>query len=157
MGRPPKPSIDRYNKYIDVREEDECWFWNSYHNAEGYPIIYSEGKNLRVSRYSYELHIGKIPEGLLVCHTCDNVRCVNPNHLFLGTNNDNMKDKAVKGRSAKGIGHGRCKLSEEDVLFIRNNCRAYDPKLGVKALSETYGISVAQVRRIVLGLQWGHI
>lgn len=82
--------------------EAQCWVWAGSLNTKGYGLISSNGGNIVTHRISYELHNGSIPDGLLVLHRCDRPSCVNPNHLFLGTHQDNMDDMAAKGRSTRG-------------------------------------------------------
>jgi hypothetical protein len=100
-----------------------CWEWVGAHDTDGYGRIGLSKKTLYAHRISYELHRGDIPDGLLVCHRCDNRQCINPDHLFLGTNRDNIVDASKKGRLAqfakRGENHPMAKLSNLDVQFIR--------------------------------------
>jgi len=121
-------------------EETGCWEWiaHTYNFEHGQFQFNKNGKQQRIlaHRFSYELHVDAIPEGLLVCHTCDNPSCVNPEHLFTGTYSDNTKDMIKKGRRPcqKGIKNPRSKLTEQQVKAIRKDNRlqkeiAYDYNL----------------------------
>jgi hypothetical protein len=87
-----------------VKKSEGCWEWQGWRDDGGYGSIGSFGNADRVKthRYSWQLHNGPIPDDLLVCHTCDNPPCVRPDHLFLGTHLDNMRDKMKKGRHKAG-------------------------------------------------------
>lgn len=90
-----------------VQKDDGCWEWTGATSAAGYGVF---GKNTKLwfaHRFSYELSNGPIPDGMFVCHQCDNPRCVRPDHLFLGSHKDNMKDMCLKGRQSKGEAHSR--------------------------------------------------
>lgn len=113
--------VNRFWKRVDVRSHDECWEWRGGIGKKGYGHISVNGKTIMVHRFSFEIHFQSIPNGLQVLHACDNTVCVNPNHLFLGTNLDNMRDKAKKkrGNAPRGERHGNHKLTEKQVLEIR--------------------------------------
>lgn len=123
MGRPRIPSEKRFWAKVIKRGPDECWTWTaSRMGLRGeYGQFSYEGKRMGAHQASWILHNGPIPEGLEVCHSCDNGLCVNPAHLWLGTHYQNMHDKLDKKRNnnAKGSRNGFAKLSEADVIEIR--------------------------------------
>lgn len=88
-----------------INKTESCWLWIGAKDTKGYGALTSNYKTLRAHRYSYLLHRGPIPEGLHVCHSCDTPACVNPDHLWLGTNKENHKDKIEKGRIPTGPNH----------------------------------------------------
>lgn len=96
-----KTIVDRFNDLVD--KSGECWEWIGNKNSLGYGMIWYEGKNIRSHRVSYFIKNGEFNDKLFVCHKCDNPKCVNPEHLFLGTSKDNMRDMIKKGRSRSGI------------------------------------------------------
>jgi len=88
----------RFESKINKTPKGGCWIWTSGKNEKGYGMIQVGGKQIRAHRLSYELYVGDIPPGMLVCHSCDEPSCCNPKHLWLGTNADNQRDKMDKGR-----------------------------------------------------------
>lgn len=96
----------------------------------------------RAHRFSWEAHNGQIPEEMCVLHKCDTPSCVNPDHLFLGTNDDNVADRVAKGRSAKGEQHGKAKLTDRQILEIR------DMSGTLQEIGDYYGVHNSHISRI---------
>lgn len=112
---------DRFWAKVARGADDQCWLWTA-GGKDGYGLLRRPGRNspqVYAHRLSWEIHHGPIPPGLLVCHRCDNPPCVNPSHLFLGTNRENMIDASHKGRTASGERSPRAKLTAATVLEIR--------------------------------------
>ena|SRR5882724_683350 len=110
-------TLERFYEKISV-DASGCWMWHGAWSGP-YGMLLFLGKMRGAHVVSYLLHCGEIPDGIQVLHTCDKGRCVNPEHLFLGTQQDNMNDKVVKGRQAEGEDNGRAVLTENEVLEIR--------------------------------------
>lgn len=144
---------ERFWSKVAIIPEQTCWEWVGTIHHSGYGTIYVDDKSLRAHRLSWKIHNGPIPEGLLVCHTCDNRKCVRPEHLFLGTNADNNKDMFKKGREnkAKGTACRSTKLTEQQVKLIR-----YDPR-PQSVIGKQYGISQNAVKLIKQRKNWKHI
>lgn len=136
---------------------DLCWYWTGYRNSDGYGRIKINGRVRCVSHIVYELCIGPIPEGLQVLHKCDNPPCCNPDHLFLGTHQDNMTDMKEKGRSrgTPGEKNTHAVLKETDIPIIRH---LWDTKqMTQTALASVYGVSQPMIGYIVRRECWMHV
>lgn len=129
---------------------DGCWYWTSDIGYNGYGRFYFEEKAIGAHRFSYQIHKGEVINGLLVCHTCDNRLCVNPDHLFLGTHQDNSDDMMNKQRSAPKHGHhnGNAKLKLETVLLIRQT----DGNLS--EIADKFNITISQAYKIKNRITW---
>lgn len=141
-----------------VDRTDGCWSWNGMRSASGgYGVMYVHApKRVRAHRVSFALHFGRVPAGRLVLHRCDNPSCVNPDHLFLGSHEDNMADMAAKGRARTadraGARNPRAKLTAADVAIAR---ALFSARLATAAsLAERFGISLRQVRAVLRGDSW---
>lgn len=107
MGPKPKPIAERFWPRVEKRDADECWEWKGSRLQKGYGTMpcWPFKRPALAHRVSWEIHNGNIPDGLIVCHRCDNPPCVNPAHLFLGSHQDNLRDMVKKGRQVLGDGN----------------------------------------------------
>lgn len=144
--------------WAKVNKTDTCWLWTASTIPGGYGQFRAGSPApYRAHRFSYEIHVGQIPQGLHVCHTCDTPACVNPDHLFVGTPADNMRDRNAKGRHVpmRGIANGEAKLTDDQVREIR---RLYaSGNYTQKALTKQFGVKIPQISRICRRVLWKHI
>jgi hypothetical protein len=131
--------------------ETGCRIWVRGKNGTGYGNLIFEGKSLLAHRAAYELAHGALPDGMNVCHSCDTPACVNPGHLFAGSDQANSDDKLSKGREARGTSHGMHRLTEDDIRGIRADPRRNKP------VGDTYGITAGCVSMIKHRKRWAHI
>ena len=131
----------------------DCWLWTASCSTKGYGWFCLAGRQLHAHRVAYELAIGPIPSGFCVLHHCDNPPCVNPAHLWLGTQADNGCDMDAKGRRflPKGEHNGSAKLTERDVLAIRSDEGIY------RAIAVFYGVHHETISRVKNRKSWRHI
>lgn len=145
--------LERLWSKIQVKSLDECWEYTGGH-IKGYGVIRVLHKNLYVHRLVYQSIYGQIPDGLFVCHSCDNRVCCNPRHFWLGTTQENTRDKVNKGRQhrPKGELSGTHKLTQMQVNSIRE---IYARKeLNQYELAERFGVKQQNISRIVNYKRW---
>lgn len=132
----------RIARKVLIRANSGCWEWIGNPRENGYCRSTFKRKNWYVHRMSYTAFVGDIPPGLDVCHKCDNRRCCNPSHLFVGSRKENMEDAVKKGRQAIGFDLPQTKLSESDVETIVNRAKAGEP---YKNIALSYGVTPQQI------------
>jgi len=146
----------RFWRFVDP-QPGECWEWKGGKTRGNYGA-FEDGQECRAHRVSWHMHNGPVPEGMHVLHRCDNPPCVNPEHLFLGTRSDNMRDAVAKGRfrgdQPSGEKHPRARLTWDQVREMR---ALYAEGWTQKALSEKYGVVYTQVGNIVRGESWKEV
>lgn len=148
----PTKTIKKF--FQNIIKTESCWIWNGKKLPKGYGAFLLNSAKILAHRFSYFYHFGVLPNDLCVCHTCDNPSCVNPNHLFLGTRKDNMKDMVNKGRSRTGEKHHNLKLTEELVLEIRERARNGENR---NQMAREYKIHKRHLRAILSRRFWTHI
>lgn len=134
--------------------EAGCWIWMGAETVKGYGSVRFHGSPFRAHRVSYELHFGSIPDGMRVCHTCDTPLCVRPDHLWLGSQLENVRDRESKGRTAVGEINGKSLLTVEDVREMR---RLFSQGVGRARLAERFQRDYKTVHSVVMGLSWKHV
>jgi hypothetical protein len=159
---------DRFWK--NIQKTPTCWNWIGDIRTNGYGRLNVHGRSISVHRFSWKLHFGEIPAGLFVCHHCDRKICVRPDHLFLGTPSDNIRDAKRKGRmasgdrngmklhperTARGINHGQAKLTEDEVRQIRF---LYTPRIiSQPFLAKLFNVNQGAIWAILKRKSWKHL
>jgi len=153
--------FQRFKKYIKVIQRDyetPCWEWQRSLSKKGYGKFKVNSQNVSAHVFSYEYFKGKIPKGLQVHHKCNNPSCCNPDHLVLGTHQDNMNYKVKCNRQCKGISINTAKLTSSDILSIR---AMYNDNKGVfgiiNQLAKQFKINRNQISAIINRKAWKHI
>lgn len=141
--------VERFVAKIHPRESG-CWEWIGARHRKGYGKIVGAQGTQYAHRVAWVLKHGPIPDELMVLHRCDNPRCCNPAHLFLGTHADNMRDMVVKGRG-RLIAKWAARLTESEVLAIRVDARTQ------RDIAAAYGVCQNAVGRIKRGETWKHL
>lgn len=157
-GYRARPLEDRFwEKVVWNGDPDECWTWEGSKDRHGYGRLQKphRGGPISAYRFAWELFNGPIPDDTpFVCHHCDNPSCVNPSHLFLGTQADNMADCKAKGRIAVGDRLPQSKLTPEDVRTIRE---WYPAGWTQQDLAEAFGVGQSQISNLLTGKTWSHV
>jgi len=144
----------RFLRFVQLT--NDCWLWTGFKGTKGYGMFSINHRSRRAHRVAYELFIGPIPTGMLVCHDCDNPGCVNPDHLYAGTQSDNIQDSVRKGRHSGlryGERHSQARISNREVEEIR--IRYKGENVSQQTLSREYGISQMHVSNILTGKRRG--
>lgn len=154
MGKKQNQENDFW-KQVDIRSENECWVWKGYvPKSQKYGRARFRTKQWIAHRLSYFLANGEIPNGMSVCHSCDNPVCCNPKHLWLGTNLENSRDRALKGRNRNQFGekNNMAKLNKTQVAQIRNFFKT--GQYMQKELAKMFGVGNMQISRIIRYKRW---
>lgn len=152
-----KTAEQRFWEKVEKNGPDECWNWKAYKIPSGYGQFGAKtyDRYVYAHRFSYQLANGPIPDGKVIMHSCDNPSCVNPGHLRLGTQLDNMRDRSLRGRNPRGENAGAAKLSSLAVAEIREFF--FRGKATNGELSRIYGVSRGAISSAVHRRTWKHI
>jgi hypothetical protein len=154
------PLEERFLQRVNQDGPNGCWLWTGNTQPTGYGSIWEKGKSVYAHRVSYELYNGPIPAGMFICHHCDNPRCVNPKHLFAGTQAENMQDMKYKGHArhprpdSQGERHPMAILTVSQVLEIRD---LKEQGNSTREISLAYGVSKACIKDIIGRRSWKHV
>ena len=144
----------RFFKYVNKKTTSKCWEWTGNTGDSGYGRFWDTKKIVYAHRFSYQKYKGKIPQGLNVLHSCDNRKCVNPKHLFLGTHQDNSSDMVIKNRQAKGEQVGRSVLKETQVIEIKNLLFKNIP---ICKIAKKYNVGWTTIYNIKTNKSWKYL
>jgi len=150
----PDSFIERFNGFVaEPCESNNCMEWTGTIHRDGYGILW-RGRERYAHRHSYVIHKGSIPPGLCIRHTCDNKKCVNPEHLIIGTRRDNTKDALDRGLILQGS-RRRSDVSEDDVLEARK--AFHGGKQTLRELSKRLNMGLSQTSDVLWGRLWRHV
>lgn len=151
---PKKSAKQRFWSRVDIQGLLACWTIDGAKDKDGYGFFVWQGKRCGAHRVAYEITRGVVPEGLFVLHKCDNPPCVNPNHLFLGTQLDNMRDMDKKNRRIHGEAINTAKLSIEKVKEIR---RLASRGVSRSKLACMFGVTQTNIGYVILRKSWKRV
>jgi hypothetical protein len=153
-----RPIAARFWSKVNKAGGEACWEWQGGRTPDrGYGLLgvtFKPNRYVVAHRISYELNCGPIPAGMKVCHKCDNPPCVRPDHLFLGTQQDNIEDMRKKGRAARGAKHFRARLDPDKVRDIRRSHAAGE---SVASIAKRIGVRPGTVYAVLTGKTWTHV
>lgn len=160
LGPKMKSLENRFWSKVEKRSPDECWPWIGYMDRDGYGKIRINFKThpstiWGAHRVAYLIHHGEIRNDLFCCHVCDQPSCCNWRHLFMGTNQENIRDASMKGRMANGARHVRAKLSSDQIIEMR--MRYGEGSISTRKLASEFGIGKTEAHRIISHTAWRHI
>jgi hypothetical protein len=164
-GPIPLPPAARFWKHVAVAEPDACWEWTGAKypppNAYGFMsagVFYGAKKFVKAHRVSWEIANGPVPDGLNILHKCDNQGCVNPAHLYAGTQQQNVRDRAVRRRGKEhrqnGSANDNAKLTDAQIVAVRELRKAGQSQMDI---SRMFGMSQSQISKILNGKAWAHL
>jgi hypothetical protein len=152
--RRKRKTIERFMEKVLIPDKG-CWIWNAFKNKEGYGLFRYGNKIALAHRISYEIFDRKPASSELVCHHCDNPSCVNPKHLFLGTDRTNSDDKIRKKRHLFGSKFPQSKIDESTAIKIRKEY--FVKNMTTRELSKKYGIAHSGISNVITYKNWRHI
>lgn len=152
-GKKRKPVWDAFHERIK-KARNGCWNWTGLLGRWGYAKLQFRDRQLGASKVGWILYGGEVPAGMFVCHKCDNPKCVNPKHLFIGTPKDNTQDAIRKGRMLVGEKNGQHKLTAKQVIKIRERRKRGETLLSI---ANDFGVKMTAIHKIVHRDHWKHI
>ena len=151
MSEQSKDIVQRFDEKVFPDPNSGCWLWGAAVDSFGYGQFFHKGKMIGAHRFSFENKTGIQPGEMHVLHKCNNPHCVNPSHLYLGTNQQNASDKVRAGRQSKGETHKCSKLTETEVLEIFSAIGTYEE------IAKRFGVSRSLVGQIKIKKKWAYL
>lgn len=141
--------------WAKTQKSDTCWVWIGAHLISGYGHMTINKKRVTVHRLSWEVHNGPIPIGMEILHRCDNPPCIRPDHLFIGTNQDNVDDMVSKKRHTYGDRNGHAVFTDDqarEILYLLRTKQATG-----RQIAQQYGVDETTISKMRLGITWKHL